>query len=137
MIKILLDVNIPIDTIRYIQNLNDNVDAVKRIVDVSNATIANEISAINTMLVAFTIVTGVLGVILGVYLSILQRKVSRIKKEIEDKEAVIFELAKKVEDTDNKIQSDIHGLYKKLREEETMTLLERLKEEPQEDGLFP
>lgn len=129
---ILFAFNLSLDTLRHLQNINDNIDAVRRIVDVSNATIANEISAINTMLVAFTIVTGVLGIILGVYLSILQRKVSRMKKDIEDKEAEIIELAKKVENTDNKIQSDIHGLYKRLREEETMTLLERLKEEPED-----
>ncbi|MCR5549991.1 MAG: hypothetical protein K6F40_03515 [Bacteroidales bacterium] len=129
---ILFAVNLPIDTLRYLQTINDNIDAIKRIVDVSNATIANEIGATNTLLVTFTIVTGVIGIILGVYLSSLQRKVSRMKKEIEDKEAHIIKLAKKVEYTDNKIQSDIHGLYKQLREEETMTLLERLKEEPQD-----
>ena len=52
----LLNAAIPNDTIRYLQNLNDNIDAVRRIVDVSNSTIANEISAVNTMLVAFTLI---------------------------------------------------------------------------------
>lgn len=132
MIKILFAINLPIDTLRYLQNINENVDAVKRIVDVSNATIANEISAINTMLVAFTIVFGIVGVFLGVYISWLQRKVSKMSDNIEKKEQTIIALAKTIEETDQKIQSDISGLYAKLRKEETMTLLKRLEMEPQD-----
>jgi len=121
---------IPNDTLQYLQNINDNVDAVRRIVDVSNSTIANEISAVNTMLVAFTIVFGIVGVLLGLYISWLQRKVSKMSDNIEEKEQKIILLAKTVEDTDNKIQSDISGLYERLRKEETIALLRRLEEEP-------
>lgn len=62
---LLLNITMQTDTLQYLQNINDNIDAVRRIVDVSNATIANEISAVNTMLVAFTIVFGAIGVLLG------------------------------------------------------------------------
>ena len=126
----LLNVSMPIDTIQYLQNINDNIDAVRRIVDVSNSTIANEISAVNTMLVAFTIVYGVVGVLLGVYISWLQRKVSRMSDNIAEKEQKIITLANTVEETDRKIHSDISGLYEELRNEETMALLHRLVEEP-------
>ena len=128
----LLSTTIPSDTLQYLQNINDNIDAVRRIVDVSNSTIANEISAVNTMLVAFTIVFGIVGVLLGIYISWLQRKVSKMSDNIEEKEQKIILLAKTVEDTDNKIQSDISGLYTKLRKEETLTLLHRLEEEPED-----
>lgn len=128
----ILSSNIPSDTIQYLQNINDNIDAVRRIVDVSNSTIANEISAVNTMLVAFTIVFGIVGVLLGVYISWLQRKVSRMSDNIEEKEQKIILLAKTVEDTDKKIQSDISGLYAQLRKEETMSLLLRLEKEPED-----
>lgn len=130
MILFLLNTNLPTDTLKYLQNLNENVDAVRRIVDVSNSTIANEISAVNTMLVAFTIVFGVVGVFLGFYISWLQRKVSKMSDNIEKKEQTIMSLAEAVEKTENKIQSDISGLYAKLREEETIALLKRLEEEP-------
>ena len=129
---ILLSTTISSDTLQYLQNINDNIDAVRRIVDVSNSTIANEISAVNTMLVAFTIVFGIVGVLLGIYISWLQRKVSKMSDNIEEKEQKISLLAKTVEDTDNKIQSDISGLYTKLRKEETLTLLHRLEEEPED-----
>lgn len=128
----LLSTTIPSDTLQYLQNINDNIDAVRRIVDVSNSTIANEISAVNTMLVAFTIVFGIVGVLLGIYISWLQRKVSKMSDNIEEKEQKIILLAKTIEDTDNKIQSDISGLYAKLRNEETLTLLHRLEEEPED-----
>lgn len=128
----LLSTTIPSDTLQYLQSINDNIDAVRRIVDVSNSTIANEISAVNTMLVAFTIVFGIVGVMLGVYISWLQRKVSRMSDNIEEKEQTIILLAKTVEDTDKKIQSDISGLYEQLRKEETMTILRRLEDEPED-----
>lgn len=127
---LLLDIGIQGDTIQHLRNINDNVDAVLRIVDVSNSTIANEISAINTMLVAFTIVFGVVGVLLGVYISWLQRKVSKMSDNIAEKEQKIINLANTVEETDRKIHTDIAGLYEDLRKEETMTLLRRLEEEP-------
>ena len=126
----IINVVVQKDTTQYLQNINDNVDAILRIVDVSNSTIANEISAINTMLVAFTIVFGVVGVLLGVYISWLQRKVSKMSDNIAEKEQKIISMAKAVTETDEKIHSDIRGLYDDLREEETMALLRRLAEEP-------
>ena len=120
------------DTIQFLQNINDNIEAVRRIVDVSNSTIANEISSVNTLLVAFTIVLGIVGIGLSLYISCLQRKVSKMSDNIAEKEYTIVRLAKTVEETDKKIQSDISGLYERLRKEETMTLLRRLEEEPRD-----
>ena len=128
----LLSKTISSDTLQYLQNINDNIDAVRRIVDVSNSTIANEISAVNTMLVAFTISLTVVGVLLGIYITWLQQKVSKMSKNIEQKEQKIISLAETVEETDRKIHSDISGLYAQLRKEETMTLLRRLEEEPED-----
>jgi len=128
----LFSTTISTDTLQYLQNLNDNIDAVRRIVDVSNSTIANEISAVNTMLVAFTIGLTVVGVLLGIYITWLQQKVSKMSKNIEEKEQKIICLANTVEETDKKIHSDISDLYAQLRKEETMTLLHRLEEEPED-----
>jgi len=128
----LLSTTIPSDTLQYLQKINDNIDAVRRIVDLSNSTIANEISAVNTMLVAFTIGLTVVGVLLGIYITWLQLKVSKMSKNIEEKEQKIICLANTVEETDKKIHSDISDLYAQLRKEETMTLLHRLEEEPED-----
>lgn len=127
-----LSITIPTDTLQYLQCINDNVNSIKRIVDVSNSTIANEISAVNTMLVAFTIGLSVIGILLGIYISWLKNRVSKMSDNISEKEQTIIELAKIVEETENKIQSDISSLYAKLRKEETITFLNRLEEEPED-----
>ena len=134
MILSLLNTSITLDTLNCLQNLNDNIDAIRNIVDVSNSTIANEISAVNTLLVVVSIILGVFGIGIGIYITWLQNKMVKLKRELYAKEEIINEIAKKVEDTDKKIQSDIGGLYKQLREEETMTMLRRLEEEPQDVG---
>lgn len=129
---ILLNAAIPNDTIKYLQNLNDNIDAVRRIVDVSNSTIANELSAVNIMLVAFTVVFALVGIFLGLYITWMKNIISKINDGIAEKEQKIISLANTVEETDKKIQSNIRGLYAQLRKEETMTLLYRLEEEPED-----
>lgn len=118
------------DSITYLQDIYKDIDAIRSIVDISNATIANEISAVNTILVVFTIVFGIIGIFLGWYISFLQKKVTKMSDNIAEKEQSIIKLANTVEETDKKIRSDISGLYAELRDEETMTFLHRLEEEP-------
>ena len=84
------------------------------------------------MLVTFTIVFALVGIFLSFYITWLKNRISKMNDNIAEKEQEIISLAKIVEETDKKIQSDISGLYAKLRDEETMTLLRRLEEEPQD-----
>lgn len=117
-----------------LQIINE-IDSFRHLIDVSNNTVATGISTINTILVAATILIGLIGVIgiaIGIYISKLEKKVSKMMDDIENKEKTISDLAKIVEETDKKIQTDIHGLYANLRKEETRTLLHRLEEEPQD-----
>lgn len=130
MNQVIVTSNIPIDTLKYLQTIDENIEAMKYIVDLSNSTIANEISAVNTLLVSFTIVFSILGILLGLYISWLQRKVSNMNINIGNKEKEIIKLANKVVKTENMIKSDISGLYNKLRKEETISLLKRLELEP-------
>ena len=118
------------DTIGYLQNMNENFEAIKTIVDVSNDTISNEISSVNTLLCVFSVIVGLIGIFFGWYISRVEKKVKAMKESIENKEKSIKDIAKTVEDTDNKIQSDISGLYNQLRKEESLTLLRRLELEP-------
>jgi len=120
------------DTIGYLQNVNDNLETIKNIVDVSNDTISNEISAVNTMLVVFSVIVGIIGIFLSWYISRVEKKVKTMKDSVEETEKSIKDIAHTVEETDNKIQSDISGLYEKLRKEESLALLKRLELEPQD-----
>lgn len=129
MIHLLVAVN---DTIKYLQTINENVDAMKNIVETSNNTIANQIAMVDVVIAIFSLMFAIAGIGLGVYISKLEKSIVKMKRNVEEKERTITDLAKTVEETDNKIQSDISGLYKQLRNEETLALLNRLDLEPKD-----
>ena len=124
-----------------LQIINE-IDSIRHLIDVSNNTVANGISTINTILVAATVFIGVAGLIgigISIYISKIEKKVSEMMKNIENKEKKISEMMenieskeKKITELDRQIQTDIRGLYAKLRKEETLALLRRLEEEPQD-----
>lgn len=118
------------DSIQQLQSVNNSLETINHIVTVSNDTISNQIAAVNTLLVVFSIILALIGAGLGFYITKLHNKVLRIKSSIDEKEQTIIALAKTVEETDRKIQSDLSGLYKQLQKEESLSLLCRLEEEP-------
>ena len=120
-----------IDTV-YIQSSSNDVGMIKDIVEISNSSISCQLSTLNAFIAGFSLIFVIAGVFFGIYISNLEKKVVKIKESIDDKEKEIITLAKTVKDTDEKIQSDISGLYTKLRDEESVTLLKRLEEEPQD-----
>lgn len=119
-----------IDTVYLQSPSNNDWDIMKNIVETSNSSISSQISTLNTLIAGFSLIFVISSIFLSFYISFLVRKVKLAKKSIEEKEKKIDSLAKTVEETDAKIQSDISGLYAKLRNEESMTLLHRLEEEP-------
>lgn len=129
MIHLLVAIN---DTIKYLQTINEKVDAMKSIVETSNETIANQIAMVDVVIAIFSLLFAIAGIGLGVYISKLEKRIVKMNRNVEEKERTIISLAKIVEETDKKIQSDISGLYKQLRNEETFTLLNRLDLEPKD-----
>lgn len=118
------------DTI-YLQSSNNNdLDFIKSIVEISNSSISNQLTTLNALIAGFSLIFVISSIFLSIYISYLVRKVKKAKESIEEKENVINSLAKTVKETDEKIQSNISGLYTQLRAEETLTLLRRLEEEP-------
>ena len=120
------------DTVVYMQNMSSDWGAVRDLVEISNSSISNQISTLNIFIAGFSLIFVIAGIFLGIYISNLEKKVVAIKDNIGEKERKIIELAKTVEETDHKIQSDISGLYSRLQEEESLALLKRLDEEPQD-----
>jgi len=120
-----------IDTV-YLQSSSNDVDMIKGIIEISNSSISNQISTLNVFIAVFSLFFVITGFFIGAYISRLEKRIVDIKRQIEDKETVINILAKTVEETDKKIRSDISGLYAQLRDEESITLLKRLEEEPQD-----
>ena len=114
------------DTI-YLQSSNNNdLDFIKSIVEISNSSISNQLTTLNALIAGFSLIFVISSIFLSIYISYLVRKVKKAKESIEEKENVINSLAKTVKETDEKIQSNISGLYTQLRAEETLTLLRRL-----------
>lgn len=98
----------------------------------SQNSIANAIAASDRFLSVASIVIAILIVILGIYVTWCQRRVESIKKIVEEKESSTSRLRKEVEQTNKQINGDLSSLYKKLRREETVTLINRLVEVPED-----
>ncbi len=120
------------DTTMYLQNASSDLEIVKNIVEMSGASINNQISMLNAFIAGFSFIFVIAGIFLGIYISRLEKRILDAKNSIDEKEKTINYLASAVEETDKKIHSDIGGLYMSLREEESMALLKRLEEEPQD-----
>lgn len=119
-----------IGTIDQSSSTNEAIETINHLVSVSNETISNQIAAVNTLLMVFSIILALIGAGLGIYITKLHNKALRIKSSFEEKEQTILELAKTIEETDRKIQNDLKGLFKQLQHEETIALLKRLEDEP-------
>ena len=112
------------NTLDNLQIINE-IDSLRHLIDVSNNTVANGLTTINTIIAASAVVITLVGIGLSIYMSSKTKKVSDMMENIENKE-------KQIKEIDRKIRTDIKGLYADLRKEETLTLLQRLEEEPQD-----
>ena len=125
--------SLTIETMKHqIDNLNSQMESLHNLVSHSNDIIANEIAAGDRYLALFSILFGVFGIILGIYVTWCANRVKKMKLSMEEKERDILRISQIVEKTNTQIQSDISGLYDKLRREETKTLLNRLIDVPED-----
>ncbi len=123
------------DTVSFhIERLTYEVQTLKDMVGISNSLIANEISSVNLVLTIVSIIIAVLSAILGWYVTMMYNRIKDMKKDITDKEASVMETSKKVNEINEKIQSDISGLFSQLEEEESIRLLKRLERIPEDIG---
>ena len=125
-----------IDTI-FLQNSDNELAIVKDIVEISNSSISNQLSALDNLISGTSLAFGIIGILLGVYIAWLEIKVKKAKTNIEEKEIIIRSLAETVEKTDQKMQSDISKLEKKInaakesieeKEKKIISLAETVKE---------
>lgn len=113
-----------------IQALVDNYNSLRELVEISNSTISNELSSASYHLGALSIIIATVGIFLGVYVTILFNKIKKIREEVDYNLEKVSGMNEQVKEIDNKIHSNLSGLYSQLREEETKALLERLVQEP-------
>ena len=100
------------------------------VVESANDGVSNQLSATNNFLALIAVIVTIAAIWLGVVIEKRKRQIEIIAETVDGKKKEVESLAKATEDLNNKIHSDISGLYKDLRKEETKALFQRLAKEP-------
>lgn len=102
------------------------------IIETSNDSIANQLSAANYLLAFIAIALTIGGAIIGFYIRRKTLEVEAIANMVDEKKKTVDEIAQTTKDLDDQINSNVKELYLKLRKEETNALLDRLVLEPED-----
>lgn len=125
------NVSCEVDTLQYrLFAIQDKTDMLSAIIETSNESISNQLSAATFWLEAIAIIIAIGGGILGYYVTRKKRQIEAIAQTIDEKKQIVDKVAKATEELDKKIHSDMTSLYDDLRKEETNALLDRLIFEP-------
>lgn len=100
--------------------------ALEKMIDISYSGISNQLSASSYNLTYLGILIGVLGIILGVYVTNVSNKIANMGTENEDLLKKNKQIKSDVESLNNLIQNDINGLYLKIKREELTKSIDRL-----------
>lgn len=114
MVKYDTIVDTVIDTIYLQKSSGNDIEIIKTIVETSNSSISNQLSALDNLISGTSLALGIIGIVLGVYIAWLEIKVKKAKTSIEEKEKIIRSLADTVKKTDEEMQKDISILEKKV-----------------------
>lgn len=94
--------------------------------------ITTQLNAASYNLTMFGILFAIAAILLGIYITRIENKVVRIKEESESLLKQTEASKEEVIEINNLIQKDIYGLYLRIRREETIHLLKRLLEVPED-----
>lgn len=117
---------------KHIGHLEYAVDKQKDIIAQEQTAIGNSLGAASCLLAVFSLIIAIGGVILGWYISKKKKEVEKLLKTVEKKKTEVIDTGKKVSDLNKEINENVEGLYARLRQEETTTLLKRLVEVPED-----
>lgn len=114
--------------------LKSKYDFQEKIADKTFNSISNQLNAASYNLNIFGIAFAFLAIVLGVYITYVERKIIRISEESKSQLIQSKAIKKDIETINNLIQSDINGLFEKIKREETKHILQRLIKVPQDIG---
>ena len=115
-----------------IETIRTKTDLLYDIVETSNDSIANQLSATNVLLALIAIILTVGGAIIGLYIRKKKLEVEAMVSTVDEKKKTVDQIANATEELDKQIHSNLKDLYQQLREEETCALLDRLILEPRD-----
>jgi len=131
--KQVCDLGCIVDSLQFQLNIvQEKNDMLLDIIGQSNGSIANQLSILNIILAVIALAVAVVGGIVSFYIRKKKNEVDKMLKMVEEKKKTLDEIAATTKELDNQIKNNIKDLYKKLRKEETNTLLDRLIVEPQD-----
>ena len=131
----LSDLSSTVDSLKcQLNTLQANNDYLSGIMETANDSVANQLSAASYLLAIIAIVIMIVGGILGYYISKKKKQIDLIAATIDDKEKTIEKVSEATKELDKLIKGNLGELYKKLRNEETKALLDRLVLEPRDIG---
>lgn len=109
-------------------------DMLTGIIETSNDSIANQLSAANNLLAFIAIALTIGGAIISFYIRRKKLEVEKMANMVDEKKKTVDAIATTTKELDGQINSNIKELYQKLRKEETNALLDRLVFEPMDIG---
>ncbi len=131
----LSDLSSAVDSLQCQLNaLQAKNDLLTGIIEPANDCVANQLSSATYFLEIIAIGIAIFGSILGIYISKKKKQIEAIAATIDEKEKTIKTVSEATRELDKQIKGNIGELYKKLRNEETKALLDRLVLEPRDIG---
>lgn len=115
---------------RQVENLSYLVETQKEIIGQEQSAIENSLNGTTLRIDIFAIVLAVAGIILGVYISRKEKSMKELLAQVEKLEERTSKTKDEIVELNDNINSDIEGLYDRLKKEETASLFRRLVEVP-------
>ncbi len=116
----------------HIAELEKKIETERNINDKTFNSISTQISAASLTLTIMGIAFAIIAIIVGVYVTYVERKIIKIGVENKELLAKNEKIKNDVEDLNKLIQGDIQGLFSKLKRQETIDLLDRLTRVPKD-----
>ena len=131
----LSDLNSAVDSLQcQLNTLQAKNDYLAGFIETANDSVANQLSAANFLLAIIAIVIAIVGGVLGYHIGKKKKQIEAIAATIDEKEKTIEKVSEATKELDKQIKGNVGELYKKLKNEETKALLERLVLEPRDIG---
>ena len=115
-----------------IENLNTKIKNQQKLYDQTINSISTQLDSANYSLTLFGLLITIIAIVLGVYVTYVERKIVRISDENKELLTKNRNIKKEVEELNRLIQSDIYNLFLKIKKEETEHILKRLTKIPKD-----
>lgn len=112
--------------------LDEKVQHLTDIIQASNGSINNSLTATSNFLTVVTIILSILAAALALYVTYLERKMRSMKDAVEEMNKTVSEKEAEVKKLVEEINSNMEGLFKRIQREDTKAILKRLEEVPED-----